>query len=258
MNIFKKFHNKIQKMDDDSFIKMSIIGHLDELRKRLIIIVVCFFIATIGSFTFVQVFVDHLIQLANGYEFVYIAPAELIMQYVKLAVLLGVSITAPVILYQIWEFLCPGLTTKEKTTLFFALFSGFIFFAIGSSFALFIMIPIMLQFFLNVDVTHTITPMISFANYMSFITSTILTFGIVFQMPVVTMALSQLGLLKPEWLIKSRKVVIVLIFILAAFLTPPDLVSQIFIGIPMIGLYELSVVICKALVARKKKAVHSL
>jgi sec-independent protein translocase protein TatC len=95
--------------------------------------------------------------------------------------------------------------------------------------------------------------MISFANYISFITSTLLTFGIVFEMPVVTMVLTQLGLLKPEWLVKSRKTVIVAIFVIAAFITPPDVISQILVAIPMLVLYELSVVVCKMLVLRKRR-----
>lgn len=253
MELFGKLQNRFEKTDNKSFIKMSIIDHLSELRKRLIVTFGCFFAATIGSFTVVQIFVDRLINLAEGYNFVYIAPTELILQYIKLSVIAGVLITSPIILYQLWGFLCPGLSAKEKTTMFFAFFSGFLFFCLGSSFAFFGMIPIMLQFFLSIDTTNTIQPMISFGNYVSFITSTLLTFGVVFQMPVVTMALSYLGLLKPAWLIKSRKVMIVVIFVVAAFITPPDVISQIFIAIPMLGLYELSVLICKVVVAKKNK-----
>ncbi len=233
--------------------KMTLIEHLNEFRKRLIIVAICFFAFTILGFYFAQDFVDQLVILGEGYSFVYISPSELFMQYVNISVIAGIVATSPVILFEIWKFLCPGLKLKEKTVMCFAFFSGFIFFLIGAAFAYFIMIPFLLQYFLKVDATQTIKPMISFANYVGFVTSSLLTFGLIFEIPIVTMVLSQLGLLKPEWLVKSRKIVIVVIFVVAAFLTPPDIVSQVIVAIPMLGLYELSVIICKVLFLKRQR-----
>ncbi len=253
MKRLKIIHKTSKTANGDDLMKMTLIEHLSEFRKRLITVAICFFLFTIVSFYFVQEFVDQLILLGKGYNFVYISPSELFMQYVNISVIIGVVITSPVILFEIWKFLCPGLRLKEKAVMCFAFFSGFAFFLIGSAFAYLIMIPFLLQYFLKIDTTQMIEPMISFANYVSFIISTLLTFGIIFEMPIISMVLSQLGFLKPQWLVKSRKVVIVVIFVIAAFLTPPDIVSQVMIAIPMLGLYELSVLICKLLFYQKQR-----
>ncbi len=251
--ILQNFKNDGTDKNDEEFAKMTLVEHLGEFRKRLIIVVICFFLLTMVSLYFVQFFVDKLILLGTGYEFIYITPSEIFTQYLLISVIAGLVATSPVILYEIWKFLCPGLKTREKAVMFFAFMSGFVFFCIGAAFAFLIMLPVMLQYFLKVNTTQLIRPMISFANYISFITSTLLTFGIVFEMPVVTMVLTQLGLLKPEWLVKSRKTVIVAIFVIAAFLTPPDVISQTMVAIPMLVLYELSVIVCKLLVLRKRR-----
>nr|WP_246169788.1 twin-arginine translocase subunit TatC [Alkalibaculum sporogenes] len=237
---------------------MSLIEHLTDLRKCLIIVIICFFIASLISFNFVQFFIDQLISLAVGYNFVYISPSELIMQYIKVALLVAIVATSPIILYQIWKFVCPGLKTREKVTMFFAFLSGFVFFCIGLAFSFFIVIPIMLQFFLTIDTTHVIEPMITIANYISFISSNLIIFGAIFEMPIITIVLTQLGLLKPQWLVKSRAIVAVVIFVIGAIITPPDVVSQILVAIPMLILYELSVVVCKLLEHRKRKRKKKL
>lgn len=257
MNLQSMLKRKAKEKKDE-FSKMSLVDHLSEFRKRLIIVIVFFLISAVISFNFVQFFVNALIDLAQGYNFVYLAPSELIMQYVKIALICGVSLTSPIILFELWMFVCPGLKKKEKFSVFMAFLCGFAFFCLGAIFAYSIMIPIMLQFFLKIDSTQTIQPMISFANYLSFITSNLITFGIVFEMPVITTLLASLGILKPEWLSKGRGTIIVVIFVVAAFLTPPDIVSQFLIALPMIGLFELSVLLCKILVFRRKRRNEKL
>ncbi|WMJ85532.1 twin-arginine translocase subunit TatC [Anaerocolumna sp. MB42-C2] len=258
MKISKIIQINKKNSADDELVKMSLVEHLSEFRKRLIVVAVCFFISTIASFYFSQEFVDRLVLLGKGYTFIYISPSELFMQYINLSVIAGIVITSPVILFELWKFLCPGLLLKEKAIMCFAFLSGFAFFLIGAAFAYFIMVPFLLQYFLKVDTTQTIKPMISFANYVSFITSSLLTFGLIFEMPIISMVLSNLGFLKPQWLVKSRKAVIVAIFVIAAILTPPDIISQIMVAIPMLLLYELSVIVCKFLYLRRKKKRQKL
>lgn len=243
---------------DEQLVKMSLVEHLSELRKRLIIVAVFFLATSSISFQFVRKIADELMALGNGFRFVYLAPSELFMQYFYLSIICGVVLTSPVIVYEIWRFICPGLKKQEKRAISYALLCGFGFFAVGAVFAYYVMIPIMLQFFLNMSSGISIEPMISFANYVGFISSTILTFGLVFEMPVVVMTLTRLGLLKPKWLTKNRGAAILVIFVVAAIITPPDVVSQTLVAVPMVILYELSVVLSKAIFVRRQNRQQQL
>lgn len=180
-----------------------------------------------------------------GYQMVYIAPAELITQYIRLAVVCGLVLSSPIILFEVWAFMRPGLKKSENFTVFLSLFFGLLCFMLGAAFAYFITLPFMLNFFITLDQYQTVTATITIQNYLSFVMSTLITFGIVFEMPVITMLLSNLGILKPQLLTKSRRVVIVVVFIVGAIITPSDVVSQVLVSIPMLILYEISVVLCK-------------
>jgi sec-independent protein translocase protein TatC len=121
---------------------------------------------------------------------------------------------------------------------------GLICFCIGVYFAYRIMLPFMLHFLISLSTGSGVTASISVQNYMTFLMTLFLIFGIVFELPVVSVLLTQMGLLKVEWMKKGRRVVIVVIFVIAALITPPDIVSQIMVAIPMIALYELSIILC--------------
>ena len=173
-------------------------------------------------------------------------------QYIRLAIVGGIVLSSPVILFQTWLFIKPALKKNEKTTVFLSLMAGLVCFIIGALFAYFIVVPITLTFFMSVDSHQSVQATISIQNYISFVLTTLITFGIVFEMPVVTILLSELGLLKTVWLTKSRKVVIVAIFVIAAIITPPDVVSQILVAIPMLLLFEVSILLSKIIGKRKK------
>jgi sec-independent protein translocase protein TatC len=123
---------------------------------------------------------------------------------------------------------------------------------IGIIFAYKIMLPFMLYFLIDLSKGSNITASISVQNYMTFLLTIFMIFGIVFELPVVTVALTQMGLLKVQWMRAGRRVVIVVIFFVAALITPPDIVSQIMVSIPMIGLYELSIIISSILLKVRK------
>jgi sec-independent protein translocase protein TatC len=133
------------------------------------------------------------------------------------------------------------------------MFFGLICFVIGIIFAYKIMLPFMLYFLIDLSKGSNITASISVQNYMTFLLTIFMIFGIVFELPVVTVALTQMGLLKVQWMRAGRRVVIVVIFFVAALITPPDIVSQIMVSIPMIGLYELSIIISSILLKVRKK-----
>lgn len=232
---------------------MSLVEHLGELRKRLIVVVIFFLIATLVSFQFVNGMADKLMELGKEYRFVYLSPSELFMQYIWLSVIAAIVLTAPVILYELWKFICPGLKKREKTAIGMALFTGFFFFIAGAVFSYFVIIPVMLRFFISSSAGLRVEPMISIANYIGFITSNMLTFGLIFEMPVLVMALTQIGLLQPKWLAKNRGTVIVVIFILAAIITPPDAISLTIVAVPMVLLYELSITLGRILQRGKRQ-----
>lgn len=227
--------------------------HLTELRNRIMVVLAALVVSIIIGFQFAPYIVEQLVQIAKryGYALVYLAPAELFGQYIKVTLVMSVSVIMPFILYQLWAFCRPGLKDQENKYFVRTMIFGFLCFVIGVVFAYYTILPFMLQFFIQVNISSTIQASISVSNYISFILSTFLTFGIIFEMPVVISTLTGLGLLTPKLLTKSRKVVIVLIFFICAIITPPDVVSQVMMAIPMVLLYELSARISSIIYKRK-------
>ena len=235
---------------------MSISGHLKELRNRVLICVIVLvvgFCACLGiAPTLVTIFTD--MGKPFDYEFVYLAPQELLMQYFSIAFVGSLIISFPVLAYHIYSFCSPGMTKKERSYIKIGLFSGTIFFVLGIAFARLVSVPFMLRFLISFTGEVSVSASISIQQYISFLLTVFLIFGIVFEMPVVTVVLTALGILRAEWLAKGRKIMIVAIFFLAAVITPPDVISQILIAVPMLLLYEISILLCKLVGKRKKQA----
>ncbi|MGM9614234.1 MAG: twin-arginine translocase subunit TatC [Oscillospiraceae bacterium] len=232
---------------------MTITGHLSELRRRLTRCALVFVALSVVSFIFIQKFVDIVLALSPDFDFVYLSPSELVTCYMKLALVLGLVFASPFILWQIWAFVEPGLTKTESRSAGSAIVGGFVFFLIGAAFCFLVILPITLEFFYNFNGSKDITASISFNNYMSFVLGMLVAFGVVFEMPVLAFLLGRLGLVGPGILVKGRKFAILVIFVLAAVITPPDVVSQIMTAVPMIGLYELSIVFSRAAWKRHKE-----
>lgn len=225
---------------------MTVAGHLAELRKRLFIMVAALLGFSVLAFVFVESFVELMLGLSEGFSFVYLAPAELVTSYLKFAVVLGLVFSSPILLWQVWAFVSPGLQGREKQSVKTAILAGFVFFLVGALFCYFIVLPMTLQFFYHFNGSTNITASISFNNYMNFILSMLVVFGLVFEMPVLSFMLARLGILQPQWLRKGRKYAVLLVFIVAAIITPPDVVSQLMTAVPMLGLYELSICVASA------------
>lgn len=235
---------------------MSLSGHLKELRNRIIICVVCLVVFFLLGLHFAPDVVETLTGIGKqyGYEFVYIAPQELLLQYFSIALIAGVVTSVPVILYHVWAFIQPGLKKNENKMFLATLVFGLFFFILGVLFAYKIMLPFMLQFLISLSLGSDVSASVSVANYVTFLMTIFLVLGAVFELPVVSVLLTQIGLVKVEWMKKFRKVMIVVIFFVAALITPPDVVSQVMVAVPMLGLYELSILICSILGKRKRKA----
>lgn len=233
---------------------MSLSGHLKELRNRIVICIVSLLVFFLVGLHYAPDFVNLLTDIGKtyGYQYVYLAPQELLLQYFSIALLCSVIISLPVILYHTWAFIQPGLKKNENTLFLLALFFGLICFVIGVLFAYKIMLPFMLRFLIEVSIGSDVTAQISVQNYVSFLLTIFMIFGIVFELPMISVLLTQLGLLKVTWMKKGTRFVIVLIFFIAAIITPPDIVSQVMVALPMIGLYELSIVLCSILLKIRK------
>lgn len=231
---------------------LTLVGHLGELRKRLMIIAVFIIVGAIISYNFIDPIVGYMVKPAKGVDFIYLSPPELFLAYIKISVISGLVLSSPMTLLQIWLFVKPGLKKIERRYLTFAMLMGIIFFAMGSTFSYFTIIPISIDFFTQLSV-QGVTPLFSFNNYLGFIISLLLSFGLVFELPLLIILLTQLNLITAELLKKYRKIVILVIVIVAAILTPPDIISQMLLAVPMLFLYEFSILIAVIIGKRKKK-----
>ncbi|MEE8360391.1 MAG: twin-arginine translocase subunit TatC [Candidatus Omnitrophota bacterium] len=216
--------------------------HLDELRSRLIKSVILVIIMAGVVYNFIKVIMPSLIKPVG--KLVFIAPQEAFITNVKIALFGGLFLASPFVLYQIWRFISAGLEKNEiKYTLIFGPLS-FLFFLIGITFAYLIVVPLGVKFLLGFA-TEYVTPMISVSKYISFVGALTLAFGVIFQLPLVSLFLTKLGVTTPSFLSKKRKHAIVLIFILAAIITPPDIVTQCLMAVPLLVLYEIGIMFSK-------------
>ena len=233
--------------------KMSLSGHLKELRNRIIAVLLVLLVGFCICLYFSPRLMTLMTDMGKEYDyvFVYIAPAETLLVEFSIALIGGLVIAFPVLAYNIFAFCSPGLKRKERTFVRASLLGGTVFFVLGVLFAYYISLPFMLRFLIQLTGSVDVSASISIQQYISFLLTVFLIFGIVFEMPVITVLLTTLGILKAEWLAKARKIAIVLIFLLAAFITPPDVVSQFMVAGPMVLLYELSILLCRLFARRK-------
>ncbi|MBQ3701364.1 MAG: twin-arginine translocase subunit TatC [Oscillospiraceae bacterium] len=238
---------------------MSLSGHLRELRNRILICV----ILLVAVFGICLTYASHIVTLLTNmgqrydYTYVYIAPQELFLVYLNVALVGAVVVCFPVLAYQVYAFCSPGLTGKERAYISGSLIAGALCFLLGVAFAYFISLPFMLRFLIQFTGEVDVSASISIQQYVGFLLTVFVIFGLVFELPVVSVLLTGLGIVKAEWLMKGRKVMIVIIFVLAAIITPPDIVSQVMVAIPMIGLYELSIALSKFVGKLKREKVEA-
>lgn len=234
---------------------MSLSGHLKELRNRIVVCAVVFLVAFSVCLSFAPRLVTLLTDEGERYSYyyVYIAPQELFLVYMNVALIGALVACFPLLAYQAYAFCRPGLGRKTRFYTVGALFAGAVFFAAGVAFAYFISMPFMLRFLIQFTHEVNVSASISINEYVSFLLTVFVIFGVIFELPVVSVLLTGLGLIKAEWLVKGRRIMIVLIFVLAAIITPPDVVSQVMVAFPMIALYELSIVLSKLIGRVKKK-----
>ena len=219
--------------------------HLEELRRRLIIsvaVLAVFFIAGLFiSRPLIRVLTWPLEGLATSLYFT--SPEEGFMVTMKVALFFSFFATFPIILWQLWQFVRPGLEEKERVGLFILFLVSFGLFLFGSLFCYFLVLPTALKFLLAFG-SAEFKPLLSVGKYSSFVGFMILSFGISFNLPMVIIGLAQVGIVTAAWLRHQRKVVVLGIFILAAILTPsPDVISQLMMAAPLFVLFEITVIV---------------
>lgn len=241
-------------MNEDD--KMPFTSHLEELRDRLI---TCFIAVGIGfmiSYGFKEYLFEILVNpliavMGQEDKIIFTGLPEAFFTYLKVSLLAGIMLASPVILYQFWMFVAPGLYATEKRVLFPIVFLSTLFFVGGSLFGYFIVFPFGFKFFLGFANDH-IQALPSMREYLSFSSKLLIAFGLAFELPLVLTFFAKLGIVTVDFLKKNRKYALLLFFVAAAILTPPDVVTQIMMAIPLMFLYELSIIGAK--IFGKKKS----
>lgn len=231
---------------------MTVYEHIAELRKRLIYVVVFFFIAVIGGFFMAEPIIVYLQHTDEAKELTMNAfrITDPLKIYMQMAFVISFVLTTPVLFYHLWAFISPGLYHKErKVTLSYIPISLLLFIA-GISFSYFILFPFVIDFMTRIADKLDINQVIGINEYFQFLFQITVPFGILFQLPVVIMFLTRLGILTPMFLTKIRKYAYFVLLVIAAFITPPDLISHLMVTIPLFILYEISIWISK--IAYKK------
>ena len=236
--------------------EMPFLDHLEELRWRLLKSIISVFVMMVICFVFSDQFLDFLLypgkQVDPPVSLQVLKIQTVFIIKLEIALIAGIILSLPVIFYQFWHFLAPGLLTKERKYLPIFVLASVLCFLVGAAFAYFIIIPYALQFFLSLappDVENKI----ALDFYIGFLLRIILVFGIVFELPMLSALLSKIGLLTPQFMRKYRRYAIVGAFILGAILTPPDPTTQILLAVPIILLYEVSIYISHVFYTKEQK-----
>ncbi|WP_226530373.1 twin-arginine translocase subunit TatC [Metabacillus niabensis] len=235
--------------------EMSVIEHITELRKRLVIVVVFFFLAVIAGFLLSGPIIKYLQHTDEAKSLTLNAfnLTDPLMVYMKFAFIIAFVITSPIILYQLWSFVSPGLYEKErKVTLSYIPISVFLF-LLGLAFAYFILFPFVIDFMERISNDLDVNQVIGINEYFSFLIQLTLPFGLLFQLPVVIMFLTRLGIVTPMFLSSVRKYAYFVLLVIAALITPPELASHLMVSIPLFILYEISIWVSRITYRKSQK-----
>jgi len=254
-------------MNDKKNKESSFVDHLTELRSRLLKSIIYIFIFFIISYTFAESIYSFLVQpyadAVKGDELdrrlIFTALHETFITYLKVAFFAAVFIGSPVLLIQIWKFIAPGLYKNEKSALLPYLVATPILFLLGGMLVYYLVMPLAIKFFLSFETSAQLNTLpiqleAKVNEYLSLIMRLIFAFGLSFQLPIILSLLARVGFIDSNYLKKRRKYVIVIIFAVAALLTPPDPITQIGLGIPLLILYELSIISVKYIEKKKENA----
>ncbi|RFU63623.1 twin-arginine translocase subunit TatC [Bacillus sp. V59.32b] len=230
---------------------LQVIGHLEELRNRIIKTLAGFIVFFIGSFIFVQDIYGWLIKDLDG-KLAVLGPSEILWVYMMIAAVFAIAATIPLAAFQTWRFVAPALKMEERRVTLRFIPGLFFLFIAGISFGYFVLFPIVLGFLTTLSAGQ-FEMMFTAEKYFRFMINLILPFGLLFEMPLVVMFLTRLGILNPMRLAKARKLSYFALVIVSILITPPDLISDILVIVPLLVLYEISVQLSNFVYRKKLK-----
>ncbi len=233
----------------------TLVEHLTELRKRLIIICVVFLVTLIIGFLFAPNILQFLKsqEVAQNVEWNVFGYTDGIQIYVKCALLVAIAFTLPIGMHQLWMFMKPGLTNKEANVAATFIPVAFILFIVGVSFSYFILFPLMLNFMSNINASIGAVETYGMKQYFTLMFNLLIPIGIVFELPVVILFLTRLGIVTPQRLRKMRKVAYFILVVVGVMISPPDFVSDFLIIIPLLLLFEISIIVSEKTYKRQLK-----
>ncbi len=234
---------KVQEQQEEKV--MTLTEHLEELRQRLIKSLIAVAVATVASFFFIEPVMGLLVRLSGGHKIVALSPAETFMTTMKVAVIAGVALSMPVLIYQLFRFLAPGLTRQERKMVLTAVPFVFGFFLAGVAFGYFVLIPAALQFLLGFG-SQYVDNQLRISDFLSFVSTFLLAVGGMFETPVIIFAAVRLGLISRQRLASYRKYVFLLAFVIGAVITPTgDPLNMTLLALPIYLLYELGLLLSR-------------
>ncbi len=234
---------------------LTFVGHLGELRKRLLRAIIALLITTAISFPFAEYIFSFLTAPAQDASLIFIEMTEMIGTYMKVSLASGIVLAMPYLVYQLLMFVSPALTRREKKYIYIILPWITLMFAGGVAFGYFILIPPAVHFLMTFG-SEIATPTIKIGNYVSIIARLLVSVGAVFETPVIILFLARLGIVTPKTLASKRRHAVVIAFILAAIITPTfDPVNQSLVAFPLIALYEMSIWLAKLVQRRETRQV---
>ncbi len=226
-------------------VRLTIVEHLEELRDRLIVIVIALVVSTTFSLIFTEWLLKALIRPMGDTPPIAISPVETFIVYFKVALIAGLALAMPVILYEIVRFLLPALTAREKRYLYFLLPGGSLSFAGGLAFATFVMLPAATRF-LHSFMSDVISQQWSIERYIDFVTTIMFWMGVIFELPLVIFFLAKLGIVNAPMLSRFRRFWVVASAVIAAAVTPtPDPVNMLVVMAPLVLLYEVGILLAR-------------
>lgn len=241
--------NEDGESEDDAEGNMSILRHLEELRTRIIRSLVAIAVGSCVAYFFIED-IMRCLTLPTGGRLYYLQPAEAFFTYIKIAVFAGFLLALPVVFYQIWKFILPALTVRERTVIGILVPSSVLLFFGGLAFSFFLVLPAALQFFMGFG-GESLQPMFTLHQYFDFVLAFILPFGAVFELPLLVIVFAKLGFIGSKFLQSKQRIVIFLAFVVGAVISPtPDIFTQSMIAIPLILLYEISYLVVRFVLRR--------
>ncbi|MBN4076969.1 twin-arginine translocase subunit TatC [Mariprofundus ferrooxydans] len=236
-------------MSDEAATSSPLLTHLKELKKRLTIAVIAYVLGVLVLMNFSELVFEFMsapmrASLPPGTPLVFLNAPDVFFTYLKIALVLSLFVTAPITLYQVWAFIAPGLYKHERKAFLGYFMASLCLLLVGAAFSFYIVFPLIFEFFLSFA-TDQIQAMPAIKEYLTLVLKLLFAFGLSFQIPIVIMLLVRMGLANTESLVAKRRYVIVWVFIFAAVLTPPDLISQALLAVPMLCLYEIGLLLSR-------------